>query len=545
MTNSMNTGQDWRFFSLKYVGCLEINTPMKSLDFDTRSKVAKECINRVCEASGLKTVDKKRRPDKRICKMLADRPNMDNAGSNVNLEITSGYLKLSVMETGEIIAKHDMPNISFASGGDSDTLDFVAYVAKDDKFVRACFVLECGGGKAQDVISIIGQAFELRFKEFLKKQPHKSIQERYENRRTQFNGLAYQTNHGPVDGAIGGGGGCGGDDRDYYNDMPGKVPPDLPERKTDRRNDDKFIRNNNHSSSGRCSIGKFNSQLLLPSTSDLTPNLIDLTSDLQVMPNESPITVPLTAESIIMPNNNNVNTLTTTTTSTTITTNSTPLSSSSSISKLRTISNNSASCSRTSSFNCKTEPEYVNCNPDELFKLSATESSSSSQPSAIKDPFDMQPFCGALENLSNDMEPSSLLSSISPINESFKCGLDDADHKTQTTTVNTNEDLAKAEWFHGAIGRRESEMLVVNDGDFLVRESLHSPGKYVLTGMQGGLRKHFTLVDPEGVVRTKACTFDSVTHLINYYRDNQLPLMTADSELVLINPIIRRSLNFF
>lgn len=190
------------------------------------------------------------------------------------------------------------------------------------------------------------------------------------------------------------------------------------------------------------------------------------------------------------------------------------------------------------------------------------------------------------------MEPSSLLSSISPINESFKCGLDDADHKTQTTTVNTNEDLAKAEWFHGAIGRRESEMLVVNDGDFLVRESLHSPGKYVLTGMQGGLRKHFTLVDPEGVVsvtqgnsnfyilymyivncsyscfysrklidfsftfcfsffflslqvRTKACTFDSVTHLINYYRDNQLPLMTADSELVLINPIIRRSLNFF
>ena len=55
-----------------------------------------------------------------------------------------------------------MPNISFASGGDADKLDFVAYVAKDRQGVRSCFVLECGGGLAQDVITTIGQAFELR-----------------------------------------------------------------------------------------------------------------------------------------------------------------------------------------------------------------------------------------------------------------------------------------------------------------------------------------------------------------------------------------------
>lgn len=48
-----------------------------------------------------------------------------------------------------------------------DTLDFVAYVAKDDHDVRACYVLECGGGLAQDVITTVGQAFELRYKEFL------------------------------------------------------------------------------------------------------------------------------------------------------------------------------------------------------------------------------------------------------------------------------------------------------------------------------------------------------------------------------------------
>ena len=57
---------------------------------------------------------------------------------------------------------HDMPNISFASGGDSEKLDFVAYVAKNRQLVRSCYVFECGGGLAQDVITTIGQAFELR-----------------------------------------------------------------------------------------------------------------------------------------------------------------------------------------------------------------------------------------------------------------------------------------------------------------------------------------------------------------------------------------------
>lgn len=42
-------------------------------------------------------------------------------------------------------------------------MDFVAYIAKDASEWRACYVLECGGGLAKDVISTIGQAFELRY----------------------------------------------------------------------------------------------------------------------------------------------------------------------------------------------------------------------------------------------------------------------------------------------------------------------------------------------------------------------------------------------
>ena len=46
----------------------------------------------------------------------------------------------------------------------------MTYVAKD-LGGRACHVLECGGGLAQDVIATMGQAFELRFKQYLAKRP--------------------------------------------------------------------------------------------------------------------------------------------------------------------------------------------------------------------------------------------------------------------------------------------------------------------------------------------------------------------------------------
>ena len=44
---------------------------------------------------------------------------VENAGVDVNLSITSAYLNLTVADSGDLLAKHEMPNISFASGGDS------------------------------------------------------------------------------------------------------------------------------------------------------------------------------------------------------------------------------------------------------------------------------------------------------------------------------------------------------------------------------------------------------------------------------------------
>ncbi|XP_055320275.1 SHC-transforming protein 1 [Sitodiplosis mosellana] len=186
-------------FNVRYIGCLEIKTSMKVLDFTLRSLVAKECINRVCEAAGLKTM-KKRRCDKRIQQALSDTPNMSKAGANATLRVSSKFLSLVGLENNETIAKHDMPRISFASGGDSETLDFVAYVAKNVQDWRACYVLECGGGQASDLIAAIGQAFELRYNEFFNKSNAEFASRDTENLNIE---------------------------KDYYNDLPGKLPPEL------------------------------------------------------------------------------------------------------------------------------------------------------------------------------------------------------------------------------------------------------------------------------------------------------------------------------
>jgi len=97
--------------------------------------------------------------------------------------------------------------------------------------------------------------------------------------------------------------------------------------------------------------------------------------------------------------------------------------------------------------------------------------------------------------------------------------------------------LMTESWFHGSISRPTAEILLQKDGDFLVRESQGTPGKYVLTGLQSSSVKHLLLIDPVGVVRTKDRIFDSISHLINYYWMNSLPIVSSESSLLLRRPI--------
>jgi len=376
-------------YAVRYLGCVEVNTSMKVLDFETRSDIAKECINRVCEASANNNM--RRRGELKISNMLGEKVTVSRASANVQLTITSMCLRLSDLDTGRVIHQHEMPNISFASGGDSDTLDYIAYVAKDGAGGRACYVLECTGGLAQDVITTIGQAFELRFKEFLKKSGS--------NKPPPLPTL-HHSNLRP-------------DDPEYYNDLPGKEPPVSTSSTT--------------STSGLYSPG--------------SSNLIDFSSD---------------------------------------------------------------------SASLHSKPEYVNTDPDARARH--------------RDPFDMSPF--ALNPPGGGLPSPGL-----PLPPSQQPG-----HVMSQRSV-----LAGEDWFHGPISRKDAEQLLRQDGDFLVRESLQTPGQYVLTGMQGMGRKHLLLVDPNGVVRTRDRTFESVSHLIDYHRNNNLPIISAESALRLDNPVRKHS----
>ncbi|KAG8181357.1 hypothetical protein JTE90_008833 [Oedothorax gibbosus] len=469
-------------YGVRYIGCLEVNTSMKSLDFDTRSMIAKECINTLCDTAGLKTADKKRKVDKRLLKMIAEKPNMDHAGANVNLTITSSYLNLVSMETGEVIAYHEMPKISFASGGDADTMDFVSYVAKDDRYGRACFVLECGGGLAQDVITTIGQAFELRYKQFMKKTPSTSPtagSERETHQASVVYGHFLPSR----------------DDPEYYNDLPGKVPPDV-------------IAN-----------AAFLDNVSLKSRSEGSPTVKEINANFQPYP--APYaTTPLQRdfpESLID--------LTTPLTSLNTTTNY--------VSVYR-----------------RPGPEYVNTT-SVISNERNGDTSTKQKQQTNHDIFDMQPFVTGLSSINTERGPTidSLLnlsnpSSPNPIFASNNNQGNNISPKQELSTYTAKMEAEKAAlqeepWFHGPISRQESESLVVKDGDFLVRESQNTPGQYVLTGMQRSLRKHLLLVDPEGVIRTKDHVFESVSHLIKHHRDNCLPIISAESALLLRTPISR------
>ncbi|KFP05043.1 SHC-transforming protein 2, partial [Calypte anna] len=147
-------------------------------------------------------------PNKALFSILG-KSNLRFAGMSIAVNISVDGLNLMIPTTRQIIANHHMQSISFASGGDTDTTDYVAYVAKDPINQRACHILECCEGLAQSVISTVGQAFELRFKQYLHSPP---------------------TVVAPPERAMGAEEVSWGEDEeaakhDYYNSIPGKEPP--------------------------------------------------------------------------------------------------------------------------------------------------------------------------------------------------------------------------------------------------------------------------------------------------------------------------------
>ncbi|CAI9608981.1 unnamed protein product [Staurois parvus] len=186
----------------------EVLQSMRALDFNTRDtshKVGLLVMVISSDRSGCVS-----QTGGRALNSILGKCNLKFAGMPITLTVSTSSLNLMASDCKQIIANHHMQSISFASGGDPDTAEYVAYVAKDPVNQRACHILECPEGLAQDVISTIGQAFELRFKQYLKNPPKLVTPH---DRMAGFDGSAWDEEEEELP------------DHAYYNDFPGKEPP--------------------------------------------------------------------------------------------------------------------------------------------------------------------------------------------------------------------------------------------------------------------------------------------------------------------------------
>ncbi|XP_075899883.1 SHC-transforming protein 3 isoform X1 [Nelusetta ayraudi] len=461
-------------YVVKYLGCLEVLRSMRSLDFTTRSQITREAISLVCEAfPGTKGAPRKRKPPSKALSSILGKSNLQFAGMSINLNISTSSLNLMTPDGKQIIANHHMQSISFASGGDPDTTDYVAYVAKDPVNRRACHILECSDGLAQDVISTIGQAFDLRFQQYLQCPPSKisSSHDRVLNmEELQWTEEEEESAEHP-----------------YYNNIPGKMPP--PGGIIDTR----LI--NQNASPEVCQIGPGSVDQTYYQGRHLGENWGDDRKAMFIQQGSFDISC--------LPEVKGQGTKT------------------------------------------GEMPAYVNTQQIDAQVLAALQAEAENVTKGMaagspqKDLFDMKPFEDAIQSQSHPLPQGQAQTQASALHKAASVD-NSSPLLVRSLAFRAQEELEGQSWYHGVMSRRDAEKLLLEDGDFLVRKSTTNPGSYVLTGMHNGLAKHLLLVDPEGTVRTKDHVFDSISHLIGHHRDNNLPIVSAGSELCLLQPVGRK-----
>ncbi|XP_026153616.1 SHC-transforming protein 3 [Mastacembelus armatus] len=463
-------------YIVKYLGCIEVLRSMRSLDFTTRSQITREAISLVCEAvPGTKGALRKRKPPSKALSSILGKSNLQFAGMSIHLNISTSSLNLMTPDCKQIIANHHMQSISFASGGDPDTTDYVAYVAKDPVNRRACHILECSDGLAQDVISTIGQAFDLRFQQYLQ-CPSSKLSSTHD-RVLNMEELPWTEEEDESA------------EHPYYNNIPGKMPP--PGGFID-------MRLTNQSAPDGCQMG--------PGSVDQTyyqgRHCVENWGD-----------------------------------------------------ERKAIFIQQGSFDIASLPECKGQapkaaevPAYVNTQQIDAQVLAALQAETENvtkdmvvavKESPQKDLFDMKPFEDAIQSQSYPQSQGQAQSQVSGLHKAASVD-NSSPLLVRSLAFRAQEELEGQAWYHGKMSRRDAEKLLKEDGDFLVRKSTTNPGSYVLTGMHNGLAKHLLLVDPEGTVRTKDHVFDSISHLIGHHRDNNLPIVSAGSELCLLQPVGRK-----
>uniref|UniRef100_A0A8C6YFE9 SHC adaptor protein 3 n=1 Tax=Naja naja TaxID=35670 RepID=A0A8C6YFE9_NAJNA len=418
-------------YIVKYLGCIEVLRSMKSLDFSTRTQITREAIGLVCEAvPGTKGAFKRRKPPSKALSNILGKSNLQFAGMNISLNISTTSLNLMTPDCKQVGIFRFLLDIYLNKG-----LVFSS--------LPACHILECCDGLAQDIISTIGQAFELRFKQYLQ-CPSKipALQDRMQSLDELWMEEDSEVAEHP-----------------YYNSFPNKVDERVK------------VKIPPISDPAQVTLGKEQTYYQSQHIRDLCGE------DRQQAPSRQG-----SLDIYSMPEGK---------------------------------SNVDPSK--------EMMPMYVNTRHINMETLHALQTEAENLPG--KDLFDMSPFEDALKNQMPGpvLNKATSVECTSPL-LSRACGAAVA------------EELSVEPWYQGDMTRKEAEHLLKKSGDFLVRKSTSNPGSYVLTGLQNGQAKHLLLVDPEGVIRTKDRTFDSIGHLIKHHLEYNLPIVSSGTELCLQQP---------
>ncbi|XP_039341693.1 breast cancer anti-estrogen resistance protein 3 isoform X3 [Mauremys reevesii] len=111
----------------------------------------------------------------------------------------------------------------------------------------------------------------------------------------------------------------------------------------------------------------------------------------------------------------------------------------------------------------------------------------------------------------------------------------------------SSEDLRSHAWYHGRIPRQVAESLVQRDGDFLIRDSLSSPGNFVLTCQWKNISQHFKIHRTVLRLNEAYCrvqyqfeleSFDSIPGLVRCYVGNRRPI-SKQSGAIIFQPVNR------
>ncbi|XP_015507059.1 SHC-transforming protein 2 isoform X2 [Parus major] len=416
------------------MGCIEVLRSMRSLDFNTRTQVTREAINRLYEAvPGVKGIWKKKAPNKALFSILG-KSNLHFAGMSIAVNISVDGLNLMIPTTRQIIANHHMQSISFASGGDMPATSWSAargwHRASSARWDRP---LSCASSSTYTAPPRALAAEESAWGEDEEVAEH-----------------------------------------DYYNSIPGKEPP--PGGLVDSR-----LR---HSTA----LGHVRTQ---PSSS-VPPGQGGLAARRDPSSQLGP---PWDLESQGQPCDGYLQ-----------------------------------ADSHGLGPRDYEEHMYVNTQSLDAWEPELV-AHGAAEESPKKDLFDMRPFEDALKL----HECIAGGGTSPPIEDQWP-----SPPTRKAPIAPTEEQLRREPWYHGKMSRWDAERLLQMDGDFLVRDSLTNPGQYVLTGMHSGQPKHLLLVDPEGVVRTKDVLFESISHLISHHRENEQPIVAAESELHLRQVVQRK-----